>query len=501
MSHDTSASGITAAAGSSTPVPASFSSAVVTSSSTAPSSNLQLQPFSSSSLDFSSPSVRRFGSIHDPPVLPSLDSHRMFGMPTPFTWNPTPIVPTLPPITAPIGPPPVLLGSYSSQSLPLLSTTQPGPSSSSLPTFTGVTFSGQPGTSPLTPHQSALTPGFSLASSFLGSLASQLTFSTPNVTNIVTTRLKAVEDYLPWRTQFESFLVSHSLLGILDGSVLAPPQVLTDEHHREVPNPEYHYWLKIDQTVRSWLFATLSRDILMEVYDLKFSARIWESLETCFMSACLARSIELKRQLSHIKKKESQTIDQYLLEVKLLADNLNSINSPVSNRDVIEYTINGLGPDYESLISIISYIPGNATIESLRPVLLAQEQRNQFLRSQDMAPAHQAFAAAPAAPAVPAGQNRGGAAPAARGQGGRAPAGRGYRGGRGRGQRGRGRGYGVQFQHQQAVYGNQQAPLLPLPPFGQYGPPRVQAPAGNPGSVLCNIKSGYSYLNHFYTCC
>ncbi|CAH9103304.1 unnamed protein product [Cuscuta epithymum] len=215
------------------------------------------------------------------------------------------------------------------------------------------------------------------------------------------------------------------------------------------------------------------------------------------MSACLARSIELKRQLSHIKKKESQTIDQYLLEVKLLADNLNSINSPVSNRDVIEYTINGLGPDYESLISIISYIPGNATIESLRPVLLAQEQRNQFLRSQDPAPAHQAFAAAPA---VPAGQNRGGAAPAARGQGGRAPAGRGYRGGRGRGQRGRGRGYGVQFQQQQPAYGHQQAPLLPLPNIGQYGPLRGQAPAGNPGSVLCNLKSGYSYLNHIYTC-
>ncbi|CAH9078711.1 unnamed protein product [Cuscuta epithymum] len=47
-----------------------------------------------------------------------------------------------------------------------------------------------------------------------------------NVTNIVTTKLQNVEDYSTWRTQFESFLVSQSLLGMVDGSIQALVRVL-----------------------------------------------------------------------------------------------------------------------------------------------------------------------------------------------------------------------------------------------------------------------------------
>ncbi|CAH9118876.1 unnamed protein product [Cuscuta europaea] len=161
-------------------------------------------------------------------------------------------------------------------------------------------------------------------------------------------------------------------------------------------DPDYHHWLKIDQTVRSWIFATLARDILMEVYDLKFSHLIWARLDTRFMSACFARSVELKRSLSHIKKKESQNMDQYLLEIKLMVDALAMINSPVSNRELKEYTILGLGHEYESLINTISYFRGNATLESLRPILQAQEQRNATVSSQDASTVHQALATAPA---------------------------------------------------------------------------------------------------------
>ncbi|CAH9106260.1 unnamed protein product [Cuscuta epithymum] len=70
--------------------------------------------------------------------------------------------------------------------------------------------------------------------------------------------------------------------------------------------------------------------------------------------------MELKRMLSHVKKKDSQNMDQYLLEIKLMADNLAAINSPVSNKDLIEYAILGPGRDYESLITAITYFPGNA---------------------------------------------------------------------------------------------------------------------------------------------
>ncbi|CAH9108873.1 unnamed protein product [Cuscuta epithymum] len=323
--------------------------------------------------------------------------------------------------------------------------------------FTGPTFSGQPGIAPLTAPSTSSLPGFNTSYSPLSSLASQLACSTPNVSNIVTTRLSSVEDYLPWRTQFESFLVSHSLLGVLDGSIPVPSPTTLD----------YTYWLKIDQTVHSWIFATLARDVLMEVYDLKFYHLIWERLQKRFMSACISRSIELKRLLSHMKKKESQTMDQYLLEIKLLADSLAAINAPVSGRDQIEYAILGLGRRYESVLNNIDQLPGIPSLEDLRPILQAQEQRNLFFQAQESAPLQQAFAAPTAPIARGGGQPRGG---------GVQPRGRGNRGGRARGGRGRGRGG-----YYQQNYGGHQQPYVGYPPHPANPQPRAPAFSGIPG--------------------
>lgn len=93
--------------------------------------------------------------------------------------------------------------------------------------------------------------------------------------------LNAVEDYLPWRTQFESFLVSNGLLGMIDRSIPMPPTFTYDSQGREILNPSYYAWLKIDQTVRSWLFATLSR--LVEVHDLKLSFQSFGQSHGCIM--------------------------------------------------------------------------------------------------------------------------------------------------------------------------------------------------------------------------
>ncbi|CAH9077267.1 unnamed protein product [Cuscuta europaea] len=209
------------------------------------------------------------------PPPPSLGSYSLFNMPEPFSRTPTTLHLAVPQPTAAVSPAPLA---------PI-----------SMP-YAGPTFSGQPGLSPFeVPSQSRQS-------------GSTVTLST-NVTNIATTRLDKVEDYLPWRTQFESFLVSHGLLGIVDGSIPALPQLIFDNFTREVPNPEYHSWLRIDQIVRSWIFATLSRNILVEVRTIHFSALIWQRLETRFMAACVAPSIELKRLLTSLKKKEDQSME------------------------------------------------------------------------------------------------------------------------------------------------------------------------------------------------
>ncbi|CAH9095552.1 unnamed protein product [Cuscuta europaea] len=377
---------------------------------------------------------------------------------------------------------------------------QPPAAASSTPTapsaipYSGPTFSGQPGLSPFDAPSQHLQPGSTTVT--LSTLSNQLSFSTPNVTNIVTTRLDAVEDYLPWHTQFESFLVSHGLLGIIDGSIPAPPKFKFDNFNREASNPKYHSWLKIDQTVRSWLFATLSRNILLEVHTIRFSALIWERLEIRFMAACVARSMELKRLLSALKKKEDQSMDGYLREIIVLTDVLNAINSPVSNRELLQTTIEGLGPEYESVITSVTLFPDSFTLDTLRPQLMALEQHALFLRSHNSHPGHQAFATDFTAAAHPPDH---GNAPS-RGTG------RGYRGGRARGHRGRGRGYGGQPGHSYAPQpAFQFARQQQGPSNGQFlwqqGPPPVRGVAQAGYQGFPSVEQNYQSPPPLVVCC
>ncbi|CAH9134817.1 unnamed protein product [Cuscuta epithymum] len=187
----------------------------------------------------------------------------------------------------------------------------------------------------------------------MASLAQSVSHIT-TVSQIVTIKLKAVEDYLTWRTQFESFLVSQRLFGIVDGSIQVPPMYTVDLDNRPVPNSEYYYWLRVDQTIRCWLFATLTRDVLVDVHDLKHSAAIWARLQPRFMSASLPRCMELKRLLSTIKKKETQSMELYLRDIKNLVDPLAAINSPVSDKELLQSILAGLGPEYRSLVTTVS---------------------------------------------------------------------------------------------------------------------------------------------------
>ncbi|CAH9119034.1 unnamed protein product [Cuscuta europaea] len=232
--------------------------------------------------------------------------------------------------------------------------------------FGGATMAGQQGLAPPASLRAIGRPPPSMAVGSLESIAQSMGFSAPNITNIVTTKLDVVEDYLPWRTQFESFLVSHGLMGILDGTISPPPSTTFDNLRREIANNEFYYWLKLDQTVRSWLFATLSRDILVEVHTLKTSSIIWDRLESRFMAASLARSMELKRLFTNIKKKENQSMEQYMREIQKIADALATINSPVSLKDLIEQTLLGLGSEYESIITTLSSFPEGLTFDKLR---------------------------------------------------------------------------------------------------------------------------------------
>lgn len=100
--------------------------------------------------------------------------------------------------------------------------------------------------------------------------------SNVHVVSCVTLKLTG-SNYLLWKTQFESLVSSQKLLGFINGSTTPPPATrteVTDNVATEVPNPDYEAWFCSDQLVRSWLFGTLSEEVLDSVHNIPTSREI-----------------------------------------------------------------------------------------------------------------------------------------------------------------------------------------------------------------------------------
>jgi len=190
---------------------------------------------------------------------------------------------------------------------------------------------------------------------FSPTFSSSASLAAPNIMNLVTIKLQSVEDYLTWRTQFTSLLISHDLLGFVDGSFKPPSPFICDFSGNQQHNPNYRSWLRVDQSVRSWIFATLSREVLVDVHLFPTSHDIWLSLNSRYMNASQAKSLDLKRQLTTLRKAYSTSINQCLKDAKQIANSLVAINSPVSNQDFIDHVLIGLGI---TLVGIITHFPG-----------------------------------------------------------------------------------------------------------------------------------------------
>lgn len=97
---------------------------------------------------------------------------------------------------------------------------------------------------------------------------------TLNVINYVTTKLGKVEDFLTLRTQLVAFLVMNQLQTFVDGNISPLSAHARDAQGYFVTNLVYSTWLRYDQYIHTWLFTTVSQQVLCDIHDLPHSHMI-----------------------------------------------------------------------------------------------------------------------------------------------------------------------------------------------------------------------------------
>lgn len=64
-------------------------------------------------------------------------------------------------------------------------------------------------------------------------------------------------------------------------------------------------------------------------------------------------------------------MDAFLREIKVLADSLAAIQSPITQQDLVQHTLMGLNKDkdYDAIVTTLTHYPTELTFDDLRPKL------------------------------------------------------------------------------------------------------------------------------------
>ena len=183
-------------------------------------------------------------------------------------------------------------------------------------------------------------------------------FSAPtlSIAQCVTLKLSST-NYLLWKTLFESFLSSQSLLGFVTGAATRPQPTVSvrqEEVTTEQANPEFTKWLRKDQLVMAWLFGSLTEEAVRSVYGLQSAQEVWLSHAKKYNRVSATRKLDLQRKLQGMAK-DQKSMTEYLNDVKGVCDQLDSIGCPVSEHEKIYGALGGLGKDYESICTVIEH--------------------------------------------------------------------------------------------------------------------------------------------------
>lgn len=114
-------------------------------------------------------------------------------------------------------------------------------------------------------------------------------------------------------------------------------------------------WRERDGLVKMWIYGTISETILDTVLKTKCTSReLWLSIENLFRDNKEVRAIELDHELRTMTMGDLD-LTEYCRKLKKTSDLLANIESPVLERTLVTYLLNGLTEKYDNIINVIKH--------------------------------------------------------------------------------------------------------------------------------------------------
>ncbi|KAA8535609.1 hypothetical protein F0562_030612 [Nyssa sinensis] len=210
----------------------------------------------------------------------------------------------------------------------------------------------------------------SLATAAASAPASVPPFSiSPNLFHQLPVKLNST-NFLLWKTQFLPMVTGCGFEHYLDHSEPVPLPVLADGS----PNPAFKLWKRQDQLVLSWIVASVSEGVLPQLVGTPTASTAWNTLVSAYASGSKAHIRELRAQLHHLHR-DTASIETYVVRAKGIANRLAALQHPVSDEELIEFVIAGLGPAYKLFTRMLECRTDDFDFDDLYGMLLTEERR------------------------------------------------------------------------------------------------------------------------------
>ena len=198
-----------------------------------------------------------------------------------------------------------------------------------------------------------------------------------NLHHVITIKLNS-DNYLLWRAQLIPYLRGQHLIGYVDGTTPPPPQMISQTSESGetslLPNLAYAKWIQKDQIILSTIISSLSKSLMTHIIGLSTAHDVWLTLKRMFSSQSKARIMQIRYQLSTLKK-GSFSVTEYFQKLKQLVDTLAAVHHPLDDFEVNSYLLAGLSSDYESMIASIQMLAAPMSLDEIYGHLLTHEQR------------------------------------------------------------------------------------------------------------------------------
>jgi hypothetical protein len=157
-----------------------------------------------------------------------------------------------------------------------------------------------------------------------------------------------------WKGLTVPALAGAGLHGHLDGTAAAPTiKEGIGDAAVDVPNPEYSRWWVTDQRVLSFLLSSMEPVIACQLIGCTSAMDVWAAVHRLYDTQSRANVRHVRRQLQSLRK-EGMPVAQYMQHMKALGDVMAAASSPLSNDELVDYIITGLGKEFNAITATLT---------------------------------------------------------------------------------------------------------------------------------------------------